>query len=165
MSAKAPVFWKLISGMSFALLLGFGTLYRNQKSKSDFLHLTSRLTSVSNELEIQGHFNPDNEPIRYLKIENYPKYFKLLIGEDLDGSKPDFQRIDELKTGDTITVYYDENSLSNDADVSRLAYFIDKNGKPYFIRGKQNTISYYLIGMCLSAIAISYFLKKTGRIS
>ncbi len=97
MSAKAPVFWKLISGMSFALLLSFGTLYRNQKSKSDFLHLTSRLTSVSDELEIQGHFNPNNEPIRYLKIEDYPKYFKLLIGEDLDGSKPISNELTNLK--------------------------------------------------------------------
>ena len=165
MSAKAPVFWKLVSGMSFALLLGFATLYRNQKSKSDFFHLTSRLTSISNELDIQGHLNPDNEPIRYLKIEDYLKYFKLRIDDDLDGSKPDFQRIDELRTGDIITVYYDENLLSSDADVSRLAYFIDKDGKPYFIRGKQNTTAYYLIGFCLIIIAVSYLLKRTGKMA
>ena len=109
--------------------------------------------------------NPNNEPIRYLKIEDYPKYFKLLIGEDIDGSKPTFQQIDKLRVGDIITVYYDENNLSDDADVSRLAYFIDNDGNPYFIRGKQNTIGYYIIGLCLSVIAVSYFLKKTGRIS
>ena len=165
MSAKAPVFWNLISGMSFALLLGFATLYRDQKSKSDFFHLTSKLISISNELDIQGHINPNNEPIRYLKVEDYPKYFRLRIGDDLDSSKPDYQRIDELKTDDIITVYYDENPLSNDAEVSNLAYFIDKSGKPYFIRGKQNNLVYYFIGICFSVIAVSYFLKKTGRIS
>ena len=165
MSDKAPVFWKLISAMLFTLLLCFITLYRNQKPKDDFFHLTSKITSVSNALDIQGHLNPNNEPIRYLKIEDYPKYFKLLIGEDIDGSKPTFQQIDQLRVGDIITVYYDENNLSDDADVSRLAYFIDNDGNPYFIRGKQNTIGYYIIGLCLSVIAVSYFLKKTGRIS
>lgn len=100
-----------------------------------------------------------------MKVKDYPKYFKLLIGEDIDGSKPDFQKIDKLKVGDTITTYYDEIVLSDDSNVSRSAYFIDKNDKPYFIRGKQNTIGYYIIGLCLSVIVGSYFLKKTGRIS
>jgi hypothetical protein len=165
MADKAPVFWKLVSAMLFTLLLCFITLYRHQKSKNDFLHLTSKITSLSNSLDIQGHFNLNNEPIRYLNVKDYPKYFKLLIGEDIDGSKPDFQQIDKLKVGDTITTYYDEIVLSDDSNVSRSAYFIDMDGKPYFIRGKQNTIGYYIIGLCLSVIVGSYFLKKTGKIS
>ncbi|WP_303312001.1 hypothetical protein [Hymenobacter sp. BT730] len=165
MSYKAPVFWKLFFGMLFTIILCFSTLYRNQKQKGDFLHLTSKLTNISNSLQIEGHINLNNEPIRYLKIKDYPKYFKLLIGEDIDGSKPDFQRIDNLKAGDVITIYYDETFLSSDPEVSRLAYFIDKDSKPYFIRGKQNTIGYYIIGFCLAVIAISYILKKTGRIA
>ena len=151
--------------MLFTLLLCFITLYRNQRPKGDFLHLTSKITSISNSLDIQGHLNFNNEPIRYLKIKDYPKYFKLLIGEDIDGSKPTFQQIDKLKFSNIITVYYDETSLGGDDKVSRLAYFIDKDGKPYFIRGKQNTIVYYIISVCLSVIVVSYFLKKTGRIS
>ncbi|ALD20621.1 hypothetical protein [Hymenobacter sp. DG25A] len=165
MSYKAPVFWKLFFGMLFTIILCFSTLYRNQKQKVDFLHLTSRLTYISNSLPIQGHLKLDDEPVRYLKIEAYPKYFKLFVGEDIDGSKPNFQQVDRLKTGDIITIYYDENLLSSDKNVSRLAYFIDKDGKPYFIRGKQNTMGYYLIGICLSVIAISYLLKKAGRIA
>ena len=151
--------------MLFTLLLCFISLYRNQKSKENFLHLTNKITNLSNSLDIQGHLNLNSEPIRYLKVKDYPKYFKLFIGEDIDGSKPFFQQIDQLKVGDTITIYYDENSLSNDINISHLVYFIYKDGKPYFIRGKQSTMAYYLIGICLSAITVSYFLKKTGRIS
>jgi hypothetical protein len=165
MPNKTPVFWKLVSGMLFSLILCFATLYRNEKPKSAFLHLTNRLTHLSNSLPIQGHLNLNNEPVRYLKIEDYPKYFKLLIGEDIDGSKPDFQQVDSLNTGDIVTIYYEENLLSGDKDVSHLAYFLDKNSKPYFIRGKQNTIVYYWIGICLSVIVVSYFLEKAGRIA
>jgi hypothetical protein len=165
MSNKAPLFWNLISGMLFTLLLCFATIYRNQKSKEDFFHITSKITSLFNSLQIQGDLNLDNEPIRYLKIKNYPKYFKLSIGEDLDGSKPYFQQIDSLKVGDIITVYYDENGLSDDTDVSRLAYFLDKNNKPYFIQGRKNIIGYCLIGICLTVIVVAYSLKKAGKIS
>lgn len=151
--------------MLFTLILCFATLYRNQKPKKDFFHLTSKITSLSNSLQIQGHLNPNNEPIRYLKIKDYLKYFKLSIDEDIDGSKPRLQKIDSLKVGDVITVYYDENTLSDDTEVSRLAYFIDKDNKPYFIQGRKNTIAYYLIGICLAVIITSYFLKKAGKIS
>jgi hypothetical protein len=164
--AATPVFTKLLGGLSICFLLCLATLYRNQKPKNQFQHLTGKVVALTKALKIEGYYNSNNEPIRYLQIQDYPTIFRLFIGEDIDGSKPSFERVDELKVGDTVTVYYDKNYLNNNSDViSNLAYFVDKNQQAYFIRGSQNTMVYYLIGFCLLGSTAGVILKRTGRIS
>ncbi|WP_223650227.1 hypothetical protein [Hymenobacter psoromatis] len=167
MSSKpASVFTKLIGGFSICLLLCLFTLYRNQKTKNQFQHLTGTITALTKSLKIEGYSSPDKEPIRYLQIQDSLPIFRLFIGEDIDGSKPSFERVDELRAGDVVTVYYDKNYLNSNSDVvSNLAYFVDKGQQAYFIRGNKDNEVYYLISICLIVIAVSYFLKKAGKIS
>jgi hypothetical protein len=161
------VYHELLYAMIFCLCLGLYTLLRGQKQKEDFHSVTGAITSLSKSLDAEGHLNLNNAPIRYLQIHGQPRYFRLYIGEDLDGSKPDFQRVDDLKIGDVITIYYDETIWSSTSNlVSNLAYFIDKDNKSYFKRGGLNKPTYYyLMGAYVFVIVVSFALKKAGKIS
>jgi hypothetical protein len=165
-SEPTPVFARLMGAFSICLLLCLFTLYRNQKSKDQFQHFTGTITALTQSLKIEGYSSPDNEPIRYLRIQNFPTIFRLFIGEDIDGSKPAFERVDELRAGDVVTVYYDKNYLNSNSNVvSNLAYFIDKGQQAYFIRGSKDNKVYYLVCFCLIGIAFGLALKKAGKIN
>ncbi|RYU77698.1 hypothetical protein [Hymenobacter persicinus] len=163
----AAIFSQLLFAAIFGLAIGVVTLWRGHKRREDFYTLTGAVTNLTNSLNVEGHLNLNNEPLRYLQVQGQSRFFRLFIGEDLDGSKPNYQRIDDIKVGDIVTVYYDETLWSSSSDlVSNLAYFVDKDQQPYFIRGSlNNRTGYYFMGACAIVALASIYLKRTGKIA
>ncbi|MCU0443688.1 MAG: hypothetical protein MUE85_02140 [Microscillaceae bacterium] len=48
----------------------------------------------------------ENIDIFRLKVKGYPKTFELFIGKDFGDFSPEFEKIDDLKLGDKIDVFF-----------------------------------------------------------
>ena len=164
---KAPphLFAKLLCGVAFIIISGFVILNRGQKQKHDFNSITAHLISIDHTFP--GAFNRHPEKIRYLQVGRYPKAFELFIGHDLGDFSPAFEKIDALKAGDIVTIYYDEEKTrsGDDALVNRLAQFIDKDGQPYYARGSKDKLGGYgIIGVGMLMGLTLLILQKKGTI-
>lgn len=158
-----PVFKKSLAGAITIIILGSFVLVRGIKEKSDFHRISGRITYLGKVYEELP--NRDKGKYRYLLIDTYPKMFELFIGKDYGDFKPKYERIDSLKPGDDILVYYDVNSKETDIRLNRLVQFIDKEDKPYFIRGsKDRNFGFFLIGIGILLGGIIFYLNKTGKI-
>lgn len=158
-----PVFKKSLAGAITIIILGSFVLVRGIKEKSDFHRISGRITYLGKVYEELP--NRDKGKYRYLLIDTYPKMFELFIGKDYGDFKPKYERIDSLKLGDDILVYYDVNSKETDIRLNRLVQFIDKEDKPYFIRGsKDRNFGFFLIGIGILLGGIIFYLNKTGKI-
>lgn len=158
-----PVFKKSLAGAITIIILGSFVLVRGIKEKSDFHRMSGRITYLGKVYEELP--NRDKGKYRYLLIDTYPKMFELFIGKDYGDFKPKYERIDTLKPGDDILVYYDVNSKETDIRLNRLVQFIDKEDKPYFIRGsKDRNFGFFLIGIGILLGGIIFYLNKTGKI-
>ncbi len=157
----AHIFIKSLFGVATIIALGFVILTRGQTQKHSFNSITAQIISIGRTFP--GAFNRHEEKIRYVQVGNYPKVFELFIGHDTGDFSPALEQVDALKAGDIVTVYYDEeHTKAADTDtVNRLAQFIDKDGKPYFIRGNKDKYGGYgiigagvLIGLTLLVLKI-----------
>lgn len=158
-----PVFKKSLAGAITIIILGSFVLVRGIKEKSDFHRISGRITYLGKVYEELP--NRDKGKYRYLLIDTYPKMFELFIGKDYGDFKPKYERIDSLKPGDDILVYYDVNSKETDIRLNSLVQFIDKEDKPYFIRGsKDRNFGFFLIGIGILLGGIIFYLNKTGKI-
>ena len=97
---------------------------------------------------------------RYLIIDSYPYPFEIYE----PNSEPTENTIDEFKVGDLIEVFYFERKNTHVIGLNRFAQFIDKGGKPYFVRNSfQKSLGYALLGMCgliISGALIAWKFKK-----
>ena len=140
----AHIFFKLMYGVVFIIISGFVILSRGQKQKHDFNSITARINSIGRTFP--GVFNLYEGKMRYLQVGNYPKAFELFIGHDLGDFSPASEKVDMLKAGDIVTVYYDEakSRSGDDAIINRMAQFIDKEGQPYYVRGRKDKLGGYV---------------------
>ena len=75
------------------------------------------------------------------------------------------EKIDELKAGDTIDVFYDEDKTEDDPGINRLIQFIDKGKEPFYIKGNIYKIGGMAIVACGCLLLIGLvYLKKKGKI-
>jgi hypothetical protein len=163
MKSKHPVFLKSISGLIFAMALGFLLFTRSEKSKSSFQNVRGIITSFGNSNE--SFPDKDSSKFRYLQIGNFPKTFELFIGKGSGDFKPKFEKIDDLKIGDSVTIYFDENLKTQQDPINRLAYFIDKGEEAIFIKGDfEKYLAYFIIGISLISILTLVMLKRKGKI-
>lgn len=165
MNAKKqyPVFKKSLAGVITILVLGSLILIRGTKEKTEFPHISGKIIykgKVYEELP-----KSDKGKYRYLNIDTYPKMFEIFVGKDRGDFKPDYEQIDSLRKGDTIEIYFDIDPTETDIRLNRLIQFIDKDGKPYYIRGSKDKYGgYFIIGLGILLGAVLVYLKKTGRV-
>ncbi len=130
---KHPIFGKALGGFGLCIVLSVYLFLRATKDKSSFKTISGPVTHFSNKFPSAYHSNSDKH--RYLQIEGYPKTFELFIGKKGGDFKPRFENIDVLKIGDTIIVFYDENTYTDNDNINRLVYFIDRRKELIFIKG------------------------------
>lgn len=163
MKSKHPVFLKSILGLLFVIVLGFLLFARADKSKSSFQNVSGIITSLSKSNKSSQI--RDSSKFRYLQLNNFPKIFEIFIGKGSGDFKPQFEKIDELKVGDSVTVYFDENFKTQQDPINRLAYFIYKGQDAIFIKGDfEKYLAYFIIGFSLISILILVVLKWKGKI-
>ena len=161
--SKQPIFARAVGAAVLCFLFSFYLFHRATKDKSDF----KKVKGVVEYIGTSSPLNQNNHPprYRYLKVEGYGRPFELFIGKETGDFSPELEKIDTLQPGDTVTVYYDENISIQNAPVNRLAYFIDLNNAPVFVKGIWETGAAYFIGGFSVALFFWVFaLKKKGKI-
>jgi hypothetical protein len=150
-------------GVVTIIVLAFGVLLRGQKDKNEFYKATGRVTYLARTY--QEYPVRHAGKYRYLQIDGYPKVFEVFIGNEAGDFKPDFERIDQLKIGDPLLVYYDESSREDDIRINRLAQYIDKEQQPYYIRGSWDKyMGCFLMGIGVFIGIWLLYLRSKGKI-
>jgi hypothetical protein len=163
MKKQYPIFNKSLIGVMTILALGTTILIRGAKDKVGFESITGQIVYLEKTYEELP--NRHHGKYRYVELDAYPKVFELFIGKEFGDFKPHYERIDDLSVGDTIVVYFDEDTKESDSRLNRLVQFMDKDSQPYYIRGtKDKTGGYFFIisGMLLGAWIL--YLKRIGTI-
>lgn len=152
-----PLTFRIIVAVSFVLSIIFCVvMWRDSKEMKDYDHLTGKITYLDKQL---GNLpNRDMGSYRYLKIENYRYPFEIYTDEQ--GA-----RMDSLKTGDEVTVFFYQTGNTEQEGINRFAQFIEKNSKLYYKRGNfMITVGISMI-VCLILLSVGcYFLYKKGKI-
>jgi len=162
MKTKKPIFLNSLIGLSFALFLGIFLLFRATKDKSSFEKIRGSIVFFNKE----NGLHTNTTKFRYLKLDSYPKTFELFIGKGWGDFKPKFEKVDELKIGDTVTIYYDENFKTKSDPVNRLAYFIDRGQEPIFIKGGwEKYLAYFIFGSVILILLVLIVAKRKSKIS
>lgn len=159
--AKSPyaLFSKTMTTLAGICILA-GTLYfRGTKPKSKFIKQTGIITYLGKTYADLP--NRHHGKYRYLLFDGYPRVLELFIGKDPGDFSPNYENLDQLRLGDTITIYYDEPLNEKTEQVNRLAYFIDKGNTAYFIMGSRDKyIAYFVWGFSLLLAVVLVALKR-----
>jgi hypothetical protein len=161
---KQPIFLKSVLSIGAVLVLSVLMMVRGTKDKREFYEVSGRITYLE---KTYGELpNRSHGKYRYLQVENFPKVFEIFIGKDAVDFKPKYEKLDALKVGDAISVYYDINPIEDDPIINRLVFFIDKDNEGVFILGnKYNTLGNVILSSCVIFLGILIILKRQGKIT
>ncbi|MEO5889051.1 MAG: hypothetical protein ABIQ31_02305 [Ferruginibacter sp.] len=164
MKSDHPIFLKSVGALIFTIALGVFVFLRAGKSKGSFQQISGVVIACSNSNK--SYPGKDTSRYRYLQIDNFYKTFELFIGKSSGDFKPQLEKLDILKAGDSVTVFFDTNFDTPEDPVNRLAYFIDKDREPVFIKGGgEKPLAYVLVGLSLATILALVILRKKGKIT
>ena len=141
------------------ITLGVFVVLNNSKEKAEYEKRTGKIEYLE-----ESYLNLPNRDLgkyRYLRIDSYDYVFEIYIANPSKGERS----IDELKVGDLIDTYFYETSNTHSEEINRYIQFIDKNEKPYFIRGNfQEQLGYVILGLVLLLNIGSFILWKKKKI-
>ncbi len=152
-----------VRGVIIITIIIFGLavylISNNSKEKLEYDKSTGVIEYY--DLVYQNLRNRHEGDYRYLKIDTYPYIFEIYE----PNSEPTEYKIDDLKIGDTIDIYYYEISTTKKIGRNKFTQFIDKQGLPYFIRdGFQKQLGYVIIGICILINIMSLIFWKMGKL-
>ena len=160
---RKPIFKKSLIGSAIIIVLGAALYSKSGKTKTEYETVSGKIDFIDNHFD---NLHPRDH--RFIHIEGQERLFDIFIGKETGDFSPEFEKIDDLSVGDTITVYHsDDTPLQKNKDLrlNKNVEFIDKNSQPYFIRGTKNKLG----GIAFMAIG-SFFvigliaLKKSRKI-
>jgi hypothetical protein len=156
-----PIFLKSLFGIATIIAFGLYLFNRGTKDKNDFIKITGKIIYYSDSyLDIR---RPD--PCKYLQITNYQRVFEIYCDKASDGHTLPF-KYNDIKLGDIVDLYFDENSFENDKRTNKEMKFIDEKGVPIFISKANDLISgLCFIGVGLIILIGLIILKKLGKIT
>jgi hypothetical protein len=154
MIQKKPIFKQSIIALIFCIIISLIYVQRGDKGRDYFQSISGVLVGLQNTHE--RFPGKDSAKYRYLEIDNYPQSFQVFIGKKAGDFKPKFENIDNLKVGDSLTVYFEETNKTNNSSVNNLAYFIDRKFEVIFIKG--NAIKKLIYGMIIFSVVLILFL-------
>jgi hypothetical protein len=142
--------------------LGIYLVWTGYKDKKEFQKVTGTVSFIS--MKYLDLPNRDFTKYRYIKIDKYEKPFELFVGKDPGDFKPALDKIDSVKSGDTLTFYFSEKILeTTEPPVNRHAYYVDKGSIPVFIFSPtQVYLAYFLILGSIIIIIITIVGKVNG---
>lgn len=152
-----------VRGVIFAsiIVIGIGIFVTINNSKKKEEYDKSSGTIEYYDKEFQNLPNRHQGDFRYLKIDTYPYLFEIYE----PNSEPIENKIDDLKVGDTIDVYYYETFDTRNIGLNRFIQFVDKNGQPYFVRnGFQKQLGFAIIGLSILLNIIAFVFWKKGKL-
>ena len=163
MKSKKIIFKSAVTTLVLCIFLGLFVAERASKDKTSFNKSTGVLIGIDNFNE--NFAGKDTSKFRYLQISSYSKPFQIFIGKSKGDFKPTLEKINNLKIGDSIVVYFDEDNKTQNSPVNNLAYFIDKGKEAVFIKGNfEKYLGYGIAIFCGVFILLLIFLKMKQKI-
>lgn len=163
---QKPIFKKSILACLLITVFGLYLTTRGTKDKSEFESIKGKIDYFDKTFQEINYRNKGNH--RFIHIVDFPVIFDIFVGKETGDFSPKFEKLDELKIGDEITVYYAEKTpfqKNTDSRLNKTVQFIDRNEQPYFIRGNKDKYGGYAaiaFGIIMSIILL--ILKKVGKI-
>jgi len=139
------------------------TIRLNSKEKSDYNRTTGQITYLDKELGTLPvrHLGK----YRYLEVDGYSFPFEIFVGNESGDFKPKYEQIDNLKKGDTISVFYYETENTQSEGINRFIQFVDKDGQSFFERGDSNKVmGIVIIGLSIILTISGFVLWKLKKI-
>jgi hypothetical protein len=143
-----PLNLRLIIVISIALsAMMIVYVHMNSKKKNEYQNSTGQITYLDKEL---GQLPARNKgKYRYLAVDSYEYPFEIFVGNESGDFKPKSEQIDNLKPGDTITVFFYETDNTKNEGINRFIQFIDKGDNSFFERGDSSkTLGIVVISLC-----------------
>ena len=160
-----PLRFRVIIALCIVISIAMGiAMMRDSKPKYNYEQVSGTIVSIDNHFRNQP--THDVGKFRYLQLDTYPYILELFIGKDFGDFKPKFEQVDNLHTGDVVTVYYyDTNDIKSDG-INRHVKFIDKAGENYFAAGSaMHYVGLFIIVSCILLSLLSYYGWKQNKIA
>jgi len=156
MAAKTIYMMLFLSAMTIFL-------HKRGNAKRDDLQRVSGRIADMGTPEINGILDGRMSMIRLVGFE---KIFVMPVSGDDEVVHPELMRLDELRLGDLVDVFFDGSYGIGDRTIESVI-FIDKENKPCFVHGGSGDrqISYFIWGLSTITIIVILILKKLGEIS
>lgn len=159
-----PLNLRGIIAVSIALSIGMiFYIQMNSKKKFEYEKTAGPITYLDKQL---GQLPVrDMGKYRYLIVDDYEYPFEIFVGNESGDFKPKFEQIDNLKLGDTITVFYYQTEDTKNEGINRFIQFIDKKNDSYFERGNSSkTLGIVVISLCVLLAIAGVVLWKMEKI-
>ena len=154
-SVRGVIFTSII-----VLGLGIFVIVNSSKEKSDYDKSTGTIEYF--DKEFQNLPTRHKGDFRYLKVDSYPYLFEIYE----PNSEQTKNKIDDIKVGDKIDIYYYETPDTRNIRLNRFTQFIDKEGQPYFIRnGFQKQLGFVIVGLCILINIMALIFWKKGKLN
>jgi hypothetical protein len=140
-----PILLKCIFVVIMICLFGLYLFQRGLKEKKDFLHYRGQIVYYSALFPAFQYRAGE----KYLQIDSYNRVFNL-FDQGVNSDSLYFFKTDEISLGDTIDIYFDENSFEKEQRVNLGMVAIDKNDKPIFVHirsDKAAGIGFIIVGI------------------
>jgi hypothetical protein len=151
-----PLRFRIVSAIA-AILIAFMTyvILLNSKEKIDYQKLSGSIVYLDKQF---GEYpNRNLGKYRYLKLNTYPYIFEIYSDEQSS-------RIDSLKIGEIVDVYYYEINNTHSEQINRFLQYLEKGDKIFFKRGNSNNIAGFVVmGLSVLLIVGSFVLYKKGK--
>lgn len=149
--------------MGFAAFLTLKLLYQQDKPKSEHLYVQRRIAAITKtyrDLPIR-----DAGKYRYLILQSFDKPLELFVGHDRFEFSPEVDKVDQLKPGDVIDVYYEDVYKEEEQSVRRGVYTIEKNNVPFYKEGNsRKPLANGIMGIIVLTLIWLLYLKPKGWI-
>lgn len=140
-------------------ILSILVIKENSKTKLEYLKSTGKVEFL--EQIYKNLPTRDKGEFRYLKVDSYPYPFEIYKSN----SKPTQKKLDELKVGDLVDIYFYETGNTFEVGLNRYTQFLDSNGESYFIRNSfQKNTGYVLLGLCGLLLLVALVLWKLKKL-
>ena len=161
-----PIFYKSVFSVCIIIFLTLLLYRRADKEKESFTHIRGAVVSV--EKTYQDLPSRDLGKYRYIQLDGYPVPFEVFIGKESGDFQPDLEQVDSLRVGDIVDIFYaEEDFLSEQESVNRLAYFIDRDDLAIFKKGSgwEKGMAYFLFSVSFLLLVVLIYLKRVGKVS
>jgi hypothetical protein len=159
---RVRVFWRAELSLLGLAILGLFLYLNAIKPKQEMLTETGPITTLSPNY---GTVRNDDGKSRFLKIADKNDVFEVFIGHESGDFSPEMEKVDQLKYGDVVNIYYMETMIASSDKINRGVQFIDKAGYPYFIKGNTDKLwGLGIMGVSVFLMGILVVLKIKGLI-
>ena len=139
-------------------------MHLDSKPKKDYDAVTGRITFF--DKQYQNLPLRDFGKYRYLTIDSYAYPFEMYIDNEKGEHNSKYEQVENLKAGDTVTVYYYETDNTKEEGINRFLQFIDKNKVQIFKRGNgSKVLGTIMLGACGLLIIVAIELYKRKKIA